>query len=197
MTKDDQTVSTYDDRAQQYVDLISTDKPSAQLQAFMNRLPAGGHALDLGCGPGNSAAMMRDAGFEISASDASPEMAALGSKKYGVKIDVGTFDDLDEVAAFDGVWASFSLLHAPRVAMPRHLTAISRSLKPGGIFVVGLKTGNGEARDKLGRLYTYFQRDELESLLRDAGLTPIHVETGEDFGLAGDVEPWVFITAHA
>ena len=194
---DKKTIAVYDAKAQDYVDLVSTDKPNRHLRAFMDALPAGGYALDLGCGPGNSAAMMRDAGFRVKAIDPSTAMAKLGSEKYNLDIQIGTFDDVTEVAEFDGIWASFSLLHAPRADIPRHLKSIHTALKPNGIFVVGLKTGTGQERDGIGRQYTYFEKDELDSLLRDAGFTPTDVFEGREAGLAGTIDPFIVVTAHA
>jgi SAM-dependent methyltransferase len=197
MTVDPETIATYNAKAQDYVDLITTAQPTRHLQAFMDALPKGGRALDLGCGPGNSAAMMRDHGFQVTAIDASPKMAELGAAKYNLDIKIGTFDDVTETAVYDGVWASFSLLHAARADIPRHLRAIHRSLKPGGTFVIGVKTGTGTARDKIGRQYTYFEPKELDTLLCAAGFSPQSSATGADKGLAGDIEPWIIITAHA
>ena len=64
---DKRTIAVYDARAQAYLDLVSKDTPDADLQAFLDAMPEGGRALDLGCGPGNSAAMMRDAGLQVDA----------------------------------------------------------------------------------------------------------------------------------
>lgn len=194
---DTETIAVYNAKAQEYVDLVATDKPNRHLRGFMEALPKGGYALDLGCGPGNSAAMMRDAGFAVKAIDASPEMAKLGAEKFGLDIQVGTFDDVTETAEFDGVWASFSLLHAPRADIPRHLKSIHTALKSGGIFVVGLKTGTGENRDGIGRQYTYFEKDELYGLLRDAGFTPSEAFEGREKGMAGTVDPFIIVTAYA
>ena len=194
---DPKTISVYDAKAQDYVDLVSSDAPNRHLRDFIAALPQNGHALDLGCGPGNSAAVMRDAGLRVTAIDASPEMAKLGAQKYGIPIQVGTFDDVTQTAEFDGIWASFSLLHAPRVDIPRHLRAIHKALKPGGTFVIGVKTGTGVHRDPIGRQYTYFEEAELDSLLRDAGFTPTSAFKGREKGLAGTLDPFIIVTAHA
>ncbi|MCP5086952.1 MAG: methyltransferase domain-containing protein [Rhodobacteraceae bacterium] len=197
MNFDQKTIDTYDAKAQEYVDFVASAEPTRQLREFVDALPAGGTALDLGCGPGNSAAYMRDQGLRVTALDASPKMAKLGRTKYNLEIKVGTFDDVSGTEVYDGVWASFSLLHAPRADIPRHFSSIHKALKQGGTFMVGVKTGRGEHRDKLDRQYTYFEIDELDQLLKSAGFTPTNSNTGSDLGLAGDVEPWVFVTAHA
>ena len=51
-----------------------------------------------------------------------------------------------------GFGASYSLLHAPRAEMPRHLAAIARALRPDGVLSLTLKEGQGEARDPGGSL---------------------------------------------
>lgn len=194
---DRQTIEIYDAKAADYAKLVTSDAPSRHLRAFMDALPKGGHLLDLGCGPGNAAASMRDAGFRVTAIDASPRMVELGADRYGLDITLGTFDDVTQTAQYDGIWASFSLLHAPRADIPRHLSAIHTALKPNGIFVIGVKTGTGTERDSLGRQYTYFEPAELDSLLRAAGFTPISSATGSDKGLSGDISLWIIVTAHA
>ncbi|PLS19908.1 class I SAM-dependent DNA methyltransferase [Neptunicoccus cionae] len=194
---DRQTIDIYDEKASEYASRVTRDTPSTHLRAFMDALPEGGRVLDLGCGPGNAAANMRDAGFEVTALDASPKMVELGAARYGLNITLGTFDDVTQVAVYDGIWASFSLLHAARQDIPRHLKAIHTALKSGGIFVIGVKTGTGTSRDAIGRQYTYFEPDELDRLLRNAGFRPVASDSGSDTGLSGETSPWIIVTAHA
>jgi SAM-dependent methyltransferase len=75
-----------------------------------------------------------------------------------------TFGELDADAAFDAVWASASLLHAPVAALPDVLTRVRRALRPGGRFYAGFKRGDGEGYDSLGRYYNF----PTEAVLRDA-----------------------------
>lgn len=194
---DRKTIDIYDEKAGEYARLVTRDEPSRHLRDFMKSLPQGGTVLDLGCGPGNAAATLRDAGFKVTALDASPKMVELGAARYGLEITLGTFDDVTQIAAFDGVWASFSLLHAGRQDIPRHLKAIHTALKSGGIFVIGVKTGTGTSRDAIGRQYTYFEPDELDRLLCDAGFRPVASDSGSDTGLSGETSPWIIVTAHA
>ncbi|MGY9053843.1 MAG: class I SAM-dependent methyltransferase, partial [Rhodobacterales bacterium] len=71
---DKKTIAYYNSSAQVYLDKISREKPDSDLQSFIAATPLGGDVLDLGCGPGNSAAMMRAAGLTVYASDGSLEM---------------------------------------------------------------------------------------------------------------------------
>ena len=74
---------------------------------------------------------------------------------------------------------------------PGILQRLHRALKPGGIFHIAMKLGDGASRDKFDRLYTYYSQAALQRHLSDAGFTIIETTLGEDLGLAGDVEPWI------
>jgi len=168
----------------------------SDLTAFFELLPDNGLVLDLGCGPGQWAAKIRDAGYRVEGMDASPEMAALAKERFDLDVTVGVFEDLDASDVYDGIWANFSLLHAPKAAMPEHLNRIYRALKPSGAFHIGTKLGEGEDRDHLGRFYSYYQADELTALLEEAGFTVVRKRTGSAVGLAGSKDTFVILTGH-
>lgn len=190
------TLNAYAQRAQDYAKLTRVTEPSAELLAFITAVPTQGRVLDLGCGPGHDAALMAQAGLQVEAVDAVPEMVAL-AKAAGVNARLGQFRDLPLPAPIDGIWASFSLLHAPRTDLPQHLRDIHASLVAGGAFHVSMKLGDGEGPDALGRHYTYYQQPELESALRHAGFTVISATTGSAMGMAGQSEPYVTVQTHA
>lgn len=195
MTLDRETLGVYAERAQDYADRFAGGGPSKHLSAFMDDLPPRGHVLDLGCGPGQAAAFLNQAGFQVDAWDASPEMAEVGRAAFGVAIEVKVFDALEAEAVYDGIYANFSLLHAPKAAMSGHLDRIARALKPGGVFHVGLKKGSGEKRDTLGRFYAFYEEPELVELLDKVGLTTYARAFGTEVGLAGTDEPWMILRA--
>ena len=62
---------------------------------------------------------------------------------------------------------------------------------------IGLKLGDGEHRDKLGRNYTYFQPEELKSLLINAGFTPHSERFDSTLSMTGDRDPFMIVTAYA
>lgn len=191
---DAKTIKAYDTHAADYARRFAALKVGKHLQMFMEALPAGGRALDLGCGPGNTSVMLMQAGFEVEATDASAAMVEV-AQSHNVAARQERFDELSAQAAFDGVWANFSLLHAPRADLDRHLAAIARALRPQGVFHIGMKTGDGAARDRLDRAYTYYDIGDLRDRLRRAGFEVLSERKGEDLGLAGDVEPWVVMLA--
>lgn len=192
---DAETLAVYARRAQDYADRFSGSAASPHLMAFMATLPPAARVLDLGCGPGRAARAMLDAGFEVDAWDASPAFARVAREANGVEVTIATFDDLSAEATYDGVYANFSLLHAPKAEMPGHLARIAGALKPGGVFHIGTKMGTGEKRDSIGRFYAYYSEEELTGLLDAAGFTVTYRKTGEEPGLDGTVAPWIILHA--
>lgn len=194
---DQKTIETYNATADDYVKLVSRTTPDRDLRRFIDAIPKGGLVLDWGCGPGNSAAMMQAAGLVVEAVDASEKMVELARTKYGLNVKQATFDELDAKARYDGLWANFSLLHAPKTDMPHHLQAAHTALKKDGYFHIGMKLGTGEIRDRLARMYTYYEEDELKALLENAGFAIATTRKDAMEGMTGDVEPFIIITAHA
>jgi cyclopropane fatty-acyl-phospholipid synthase-like methyltransferase len=195
---DRETIDIYNQKAGEYAGLTDdANDADPRLAAFITACPKGGHVLDFGCGPGASAALMAKAGLQVSATDASQEMIAMAERHDGVSATQATFADLNESGIYDGVWANFSLLHAPRKDMPEYLSAIHKSLKPQGAFFIALKTGEGEKRDRIGRFYTYYSREELDGLLINAGFTLLNHEIGSSAGLDGSVADWISVATHA
>lgn len=194
---DPETIKVYASQAEKYASMTHDDKVTdANLNSFMADIPANGHVLDLGCGPGTSAGILAKAGFKVTATDAVPEMIALASKHAGVDAFCATFDDISGENIYDGIWANFSLLHAPKADMPRHLAALSKALKPDGQLHIGLKEGNGEKRDSIGRQYSYYMLDELNALLAEVGFTVSKHSKGSAIGLDGTMAPWICVQAY-
>jgi SAM-dependent methyltransferase len=193
--QDETTIAAYNAKADDYAQAFSNASNSKALARFMGQLPAGASVLDLGCGPGAHAAALHASGFQVTAMDASAAMVAKARAHKGITVRQAGFADLSEQAAYDGVWANFSLLHAARADFPGHLSRIATALKPGGLFHLGMKTGEGEHRDALGRFYTYYTLDELRSHLTAAGFEVIDQVEGKGKGLAGTVDPWVEMLA--
>lgn len=195
---DDTTLRVYADRRDDYVAMVedyATTDP--MIDRFITACRPGGRVLDLGCGPGQYARRMAEAGLEVEATDAVPEMVARAARQPGVTARRALFGDLDAQTRFDGIWAYFSLLHAARADFPRHLAAVARALMPGGVLYLGMKTGTGGGPDRLGRHYEYYERAELDDHLRTAGLTPARHWIGKAEGLAAHPESWIVIEAHA
>jgi SAM-dependent methyltransferase len=143
-------------------------------------LPEGGTILELGCGAGSHAAEMLARGFVLRATDGSPEMAEIASRRLNHPVATMRFDELEEKEAFDGVWASACLLHVPRDELAGILARIHRALKPNGLFYASYKVGHGDGRDSLGRYYNYPPPEWLDKTYAAAGAwTRVKSDTSE------------------
>jgi SAM-dependent methyltransferase len=173
---DDETLQFYRRNALAYAE--REKKPPARLPGFLALLPPGGSILELGCGAGDHSAMMLEAGFQVRATDGSPEMAAIAARRIGHPVETMRFDELDAFEAHDGVWASACLLHVPADELIGVLRRIRRALKPSGAFYASFKTGEGGGRDNLGRYYNYPSQQWLQSAYAAAGAwSPVATDT--------------------
>ena len=154
--------------------------PSTRLTGFLGLLPRGGTILELGCGAGNHAAVMLAEGFALRATDGSPEMAEVASRRLGHPVEAMRFDELEEDDAYDGVWASACLLHVPRDELAGILSRIHRSLRPSGLFYASYKIGHDDGRDSIGRYYNYPSPEWLEATYASSGpWTRLSADTSE------------------
>lgn len=122
-------------------------------QRFIAQLKPGAHILDAGCGSGRDAKVFADAGFRVNAFDASAELVKLASDYCGFEVSRRCFEDMDEIAQFDGIWCCASLLHVPLADIPATLERLWRALRPGGTLYASFKFGAGE-RVYGGRRFT-------------------------------------------
>lgn len=192
---DRETLDFYDREAKAYAAREPGRNDETALARFSEALPTGGAVLDLGCGAGWASKRFAEDGYAVTPTDGSAPLAAEAEALTGLKTRVMRFDELEDVAAFDGVWASYSLHHIPRAELPDALARVRRALRPGGVFFIGVKGGTGEGRDKLGRFYAYYGTEELMSLLGAAGLAPFW--RNEARGTGYDGEPSFLIEALA
>ena len=197
MSADPRTLEVYEAHASDYDDRFRSDRPDRYLERFIRVLPKGGAVLDLGCGPGSASAFMREAGLRPDPVDASPAMVAIANARHEIGARIGDFGEIAAEGVYAGVWANFSLLHAPRAELPAILAALRRALVPGGRLHIAMKLGEGEGRDRLGRFYVYVTRDELAGMLAAAGFAIDLAEEGAERGLAGTLDPFIVVQAHA
>jgi SAM-dependent methyltransferase len=164
---DEKTLQFYRSNAQSYADWAKA--PSTRLRGFLALLPPGGSILELGCGAGNHSAVMLEAGFAVRATDGSPEMAEIASRRLGHPVEAMLFHELNAHEAYDGVWASACLLHVPREELSGILDRIHCALNRSGVFYASFKIGDGDGRDNLGRYYNYPSPEWLRATYAAAG----------------------------
>lgn len=192
---DEATLKFYRGNAEAYARREITSR-HARLTAFLAMLPPGARILELGCGAGGDTAEMLARGFDVRATDGSPEMAEVASQRLGRPVETLLFHELDETEAFDGVWANACLLHVPREQLANVLALIWRALKPGGVFFASYKEGERDGRDTLDRYYNYPSQDWLRATYAAAGRwTSLSMERGEVSGFDDRMAPMLFVVA--
>ena len=167
--------TTYDKIAESYAQrpLYSMER---ELNTFLSYVPQGGLVVDIGCGPGDYAQMIRERGYRVIALDLSAGMLKIAAKRGPTHLTQADMRWLPLPAnVIDGAFLSASLLHLPRAAAPQTLKAVKRVLRRGGVAYLSMKEGCGSAHiltpEGEPRFFTYYQPAELDALLRAAELT--------------------------
>lgn len=160
----DETIRYYDQNADEYVRSTVGIDMSSFYEPFLAMIPRSGRILDAGCGSGRDTKAFLDRGYAVTAFDASERLAASASQLAGVPVQVLRFQDMAFDGEFDGVWASASLLHVPRVEMHDVIRQIVKALRIGGTFYASFKLGSGERFDG-ERLFTDFDESKLRQLV--------------------------------
>ena len=182
----------YERNAEEYFGATVNGKISKAYQAFLRGLPKNARILDAGCGSGRDTAFFLRRGYDVSAFDASSALCRLSTSLTGVSTRQLRFQELDEIEEYDGVWASASLLHVPRVELPDCISRLLRALKPGGVMYMSFKHGSGERFAPEGRFFADQTSGGLRSLLDEVGGTgteKLWVAAGTD--VYGDPTRWV------
>ncbi len=162
------TLKYYQDNAQTFFDGTVNVDMSSLYEAFTQHLAPGARVLDAGCGSGRDAKAFQEMGYQVEAFDASPAMVELAQEHTGLPVKVMTFADVDWKEKFDGIWCCASLLHVPTLELPGVMRRLADALKPGGVWYVSFKYGEGE-REVDGRRFTDMDEVGLGALLGSVG----------------------------
>jgi len=171
----DETLRAYEQRADRYFD-ASAPAVSAEvaglLDAVVARLRPGSHVLEVGTGPGREAAYLEERGLHVDRTDAT---AAFVERLRANGHDARLLDvrDGNLGGPYDAVLANAVLLHLDRTQARLAVEACRQAVRPGGLFALTLKDGDGESWSdaKLGapRWFVYWREEALRAQLSDAG----------------------------
>ncbi len=158
------TLDFYNQNAEAFFNNTIQVDMSELYAPFLMRLPPQGCILDAGCGSGRDAKAFADLGFRVQAMDASIELVKLARQYTGLEVRHQNLESINEQEAFHGIWACASLLHLPMASLPRVFQQFAAALKPGGLWYLSFKYGQGE-RTKDGRNFTDLNEQGLAQLL--------------------------------
>lgn len=171
----------YRENGQRYVQETKSNKGQLPLlMRFVNILPPRASVLDLGCGSGRDSRLFIDRGFQVTAVDASPEIARFAADYLGYPVRRQRAEDLDDASLYDGVWACAGLVHIPKSLMQEVFHRILTALKPGGIWYMSFKSGESEKRDDSNRFFNNYSLSTMTQLLAkfpDATIIDINEST--------------------
>jgi len=158
------SISFYEDNADWFFQRTVNVDMGATQRRFLSLLEPGAAVLDAGCGSGRDARAFRDLGFEVTAMEAAPSLAALAQAHIGLPVEVMTFDQIAWQDRFDGIWACASLLHVPANDLPAILGKLRDALVHDGILWASFKVGTKE-RIEAHRHFTDFDETRMTTLL--------------------------------
>ena len=196
---------TYDRGSRDYGDHFKTPHQfiEPERQQFIRRLSAGSKILDCGCGPGMDTGKFSQLGYSVTAIDLSERFVSLTKER----VQTATVKKMDmrhlefPQASFDGLWASFSLLHIRASDIEQTLSGFRTVLRPHGLLFAAVHRGpktewvkttiSGMERD------TYVQewvQTEIEYVFRSSGFT---ILVSRPFVRSGGRYPLLSILARA
>ena len=196
---------TYDRGSRDYGDYFKTPHQfiEPERQQFIQQLSAGSKILDCGCGPGMDAEKFSQLGYNVTAIDLSERFVSLTKER----VQTATVKKMDmrhlefPQASFDGLWASFSLLHIRASDIEQTLSGFRTVLRPHGLLFAAVHRGpktewvkttiSGMERD------TYVQewvQTEIEDVFRSSGFT---ILVSRPFVRSGGRYPLLSILARA
>lgn len=204
----DPTLDTYERTALHWA--VTHDRAgnnwSEEYAEFRTCLPAG-RIVEIGFGAGFDADRFVRAGYGYVGIDPCHAFGAMANRRLQSQgrngwrlIFPATALELPRhvtPGSMDGAWAMASLLHVPHAAFDAHVRAIADTLRPGGIFAITLKDGDGEGivdRSKDGvvdrRFFALHRRKPLAERLARARL-----ETFASMETPTGNTTWIFMLA--
>lgn len=180
---------SYDRVADKYVDLLTTEGMGDVRQqpwlrgcvdAFAESVHGLGPVLDVGCGPGQVTAYLREQGVDASGVDLSPRMVEHARARHPeCDFSVASATELSlEPASLGGILGWWSLFNLPREVLPSVLASFHDALVTGGEVLIATHVGDGDVQrsEAYGGVPVSWtthrwQPDQLAALLEDAGFT--------------------------
>lgn len=110
---------------------------------FIEFMPDGAKILDCGCGPGQDSEVFAKLGFNVTGIDITPEFVDMATRRVPeasfIQMDMMEIDLPPD--SFDGIWASFSLLHIKQIDISKVLSSLRYIMKINGKIMIALHRG--------------------------------------------------------
>lgn len=177
------TINYYDTNAKEFVEgTLNVDFKATQ-DKFINKLPAKGYILDLGCGSGRDTKYFLAKDFNVDAIDGSIELCKIASEYTNIKVRHMYFNELSIVNKYDGIWACSSILHLSLDDLVDVFKRMSKALKDEGIIYTSFKYGDFSG-ERNGRYFTDMTEDSFAKLIANVDNLKV-----EEQWITADVRP--------
>lgn len=163
------SIKFYNENAESFFNDTVNVNLNTIYQHFLPKLPSNAHILDAGCGSGRDAKYFIEQGFQVSAFDASDELAKKSSEYTSLMVEVNTFEHYQSTHTLDAIWACASLLHVTSAQLPQAFTNLAKQLTTGGLFYCSFKYGNADI-ERSGRSFTNADEQRLKQFIQGSGL---------------------------
>lgn len=162
------SIPYYDAHAQDFFDTTVNYDLSEVYSPFLAQLPREAKILDAGCGCGRDSKYFISQGYKVEAFDGSWELVKLARTLTGLPVQHKLFTDITDKKAFDGIWTAASLLHIPKNNLLDVLKKLKMALKPGGVWFLSFRYGEGEHHEKDRYFYDHTE-ESLTKVLHSLG----------------------------
>ena len=181
--KQDLTINYYNEMSQEFIDsTVNVDFTMTQ-NKFMNKLQAGCHILDFGCGSGRDSKCFINKGFQVTAIDGSIELCKYASELTGLNVKHMYFQELCDIDVYDAIWACSSILHLPYSDIKDVMSKMIVALKQNGIIYTSFKYGKYEG-ERNGRYFIDMDDDKFKNFIINYPNITV-----EELWITGDVRP--------
>ena len=178
----EQLRNDYDSIAAEYArhlfhELQGKPKDRELLVRFAREIVEGGEVCDLGCGPGQIARFLSDAGVRVFGLDLSPGMLAHARRlNPDIEFREGNMLSLPQPNdALAGIAAFYAIVNIPAETLPIAFREMVRVLRPGGLLLLAFHIGGDVLRPAemwgtpVEIKFHHFQPHSIGRMLEEAG----------------------------
>jgi SAM-dependent methyltransferase len=187
------TLAHYEELADDFWEGTRDHDVSANVTALLQHIEATPPftVLDFGCGPGRDLKTFVGLGHIAVGLEGAARFVEMARALSGCEVWHQDFLSLDlPDNHFDGIFANAALFHVPAQELPRVLSELLATLKPGGVLFSSNPRGNNQEGWSRGRYGAYHDLDTWRRFLSNAGFIELtHYFRPE--GLPHDQQPWL------
>ena len=147
--------------------------------------------LDFGCGPGRDLKAFSSLGHVAIGLEGAARFVAMARADTACEVWQQDFLKLDlPDARFDGVFANAALFHVPCQELPRVLSQLRATLKPGGVLFSSNPHGGNDEGWNRGRYGAYHDLQAWRRWMSEAGFVELE-HYYRPPGLPREQQPWL------